>query len=88
MQVNLLTGCIVFRFTKLDQMSKKKLEDLQKNGFDIKLAAEASITDVGSASTSSEFSITTEDKKKYEDSVESSRIITVGTRLPENGKIW
>ena len=68
-------------------MSKKKLEELQKNGFDIKLAAEASITDVGSASTSSEFGITTEDRKKYEDSLESSRIITIGTRLPEDGKV-
>ena len=69
-------------------MSKKTQEELQKNGFDIKLASEASISEVGSASTSSEFSITTEDKQKYEKSIESSKIVTIGTRLPQDGKFY
>ena len=66
-------------------MSKKTQEDLQKNGFNLKRAAEVSVVGLGSASTSAEFGISTEDKKKYEESIESTKLVTVGSRLPENG---
>ena len=68
-------------------MSKKTEEELHKNGFNLKLAAEASINGLGSASTSSEFGVTTEDTKKYQDSIETTKIVTIGTKLPEDGKI-
>ena len=67
-------------------MSKKKQEDLQKDGFNVKMAAEASISGLGSASSSSEFGMTTEDTKKYEESIESSKIVTIGSKLPEDGE--
>ena len=68
-------------------MSKKTQEDLQKNGFNLKRAAEVSVPGLGSASTSTEFGISTEDSKKYEESVESTKIVTIGSKLPEDGKI-
>ena len=69
-------------------MSKKTQEDLQKNGFNLKRAAEVSVVGLGSASTSSEFGISTEDKKKYEEAVESTKIVTVGSKLPEDGTLF
>ena len=69
-------------------MSKKTQEDLQKNGFNLKTAAEASITGLGSASSSTEFGLTTEDTKKYQQSVENTKVVTVGSKLPEDGKIF
>ena len=71
----------------MDQISKKKQEDLEKNGFNVKMAAEASISGLGSASSSSEFGMTTEDTKKYEESIESSKVVTIGSKLPEDGEI-
>ena len=68
-------------------MSKKKQEDLEKNGFNFKRAAEASIVGLGSVSSSAEIGMTTEDTKKYEESIENSKIVTVGSKLPEDGKI-
>lgn len=69
-------------------MSKKTQEDLQKNGLNLKMAAEASIEGLGSASSSSEFALNTEDTKKYQESIESSKVVTVGSKLPEDGKIF
>ena len=67
-------------------MSKKTQEDLQKDGFNMKMAAEASIAGLGSASSSSEFGLTTEDTKKYQESIESTKVVTIGSRLPQDGK--
>lgn len=50
------------------------------------MAAEASMVGVGSVSSSREFGITNEDTKKYEESVQSTKIVTIGSRLPEKGK--
>ena len=78
---------LCFSFTRLDQMSKKTQEELHKNGFNLKLASEASITGLGSASSSSEFGVTKADTDKYRESIETTKIVTIGTKLPEDGKI-
>ena len=75
-----------FRFTKLDQISKKTQESLEDRGLNVKLAAEASFAGPGSASVGIEGSSKTKDAKKYEKSIESSKVITIGSRLPEDGK--
>ena len=68
-------------------MSKERREDLKKDDFSINTAAEASVFGLGSVSKSYEFGTTTEDSKKYQNSVDSTRIVTIGSKLPENGKV-
>ena len=75
------------RYTKLDEISKRTKEKLEKNGINVKFAAEASVPGLGSASSSREFAITTEDKKNYENSIEHTRIVTTGSHLPADGKV-
>ena len=71
----------------MDEISKSTKEKLEKDGINLKFAAEASVVGLGSASSSREFGITNEEKEKYEKSVESSTVVTTGSKLPEDGKV-
>ena len=75
------------RFTRLDELSKKSQEKLQKDGVNVMLAAEASVVGLGSAKTSSETSVSKEESEKYQKSLENTKIVTIGSKLPEDGTI-
>lgn len=49
------------------------------------MAAEASLAGLGSVSSSSEFGITKEESEKYEKSIQSTKIVTIGSKLPDDG---
>ena len=60
---------------------------MRKSGIDIKLAAEASATGIGKLSTDNQLKITRENTEKFEKSVESTRVVTIGSKPPSDGKI-
>ena len=77
--------------TKLQEISKKSQEKLQQDGVDIKRSAEASVAGLGSLKTDNQFKIDTKSTKKFEESVESTEYVTVGSKPPADGgycKVW
>lgn len=68
-------------------MSKKKQENLQQNGVNLKTASEASIVGLGSVSTGYEVGVSNKDTEKYTESIEDTKVVTIGSKLPEDGRI-
>ncbi|XP_065055518.1 uncharacterized protein LOC135684006 isoform X2 [Rhopilema esculentum] len=73
------------RFAKLQTISKDKQEKLKKNGIDVRFAAEASAVGIGSLKTDRQFKMSMEDKQKFEQSVEMTKVVSIGSKPPANG---
>ena len=69
----------------MQTISKDKQEKLKKNGIDVKFAAEASAVGIGSMKTDRQFKVSMEDKKKFEQSVEKTNVVSIGSKPPANG---
>eukprot|EP00795_Rhopilema_esculentum_P015657 gene15657-6942_t len=74
------------RYAKLQVISKETQEKLHENGIDIKLAAEASAAGIGSVKTDNQFKTSKKNSETFENSVEKTETVTIGSKPPSDGK--
>ena len=77
---------MLFRLNKLQEISKKNQEKMQKDGIDVKRSASLSAAGIGSISTDNQFKTDRTNTEKFERAVENTKIVTVGSRYPSDGK--
>ena len=80
-------GILCCRFIKLEQMSKKSLENLEKDNVDVSLEAGVSASTVGSVSVNAAVSTSKENSNKFNSALKNEQIITIGSKLPADGEM-
>ena len=67
-------------------MSKETQEKLKEQGIDIKTTASVSAGPIGKGSAEGEFKVTNDQKDKFEQAVEQTKIVTLGSKPPRDGE--
>ena len=73
------------RYTRMQEISKSKIEELGQQSIDANAAASASAASLFTASVAGGTSISNENLQKFERSIERTTVISVGSTPPENG---
>ncbi len=74
------------RFTKLQEISKEKLEELKEQGIDIKTAASVSAGSLGKGDPKLDVKVTKKQTDKFDKAVEQTTIVTIGSKPPADGE--
>ena len=76
------------RYVKYVQISKKRLAELEEQKFDIKGAAERSVSKGGTLAGGANFGLHVNESKTYDEATFGKEEVIVGPKYPSNGKIY
>ncbi len=76
----------VTRYSKMQTITKEKMEKLQSEGIDVSVTASFSLVGKVDASVSTSVSKSKEEMEKFENSLEETREVTFGSKPPSDGK--
>ncbi len=73
------------RYTKLQEISKDEQEKLKSQGIDVSTTASASAGPLTFKPAEGSVSVSSEQKDKFEESIERTDIVTIGSKPPRDG---